>query len=183
MANIKERLEGIVGKENASDDDSVLGRYARDESFATPMTPSCVVKVSSVDQVEKIVKLANETKTTLVPVSSSGPHHKGDTVPSVPGSVIVDMSGMKRILNINRQQRMVVVEPGVTYGELQASLADQGMEISIPSRPGPGSRCCPACSTWSRGSTLSISGISSIRCAAPRSCGATAIGCSPAMEL
>lgn len=138
MANIKERLEGIVGKENASDDDSVLGRYARDESFATPMTPSCVVKVSSVDQVEKIVKLANETKTTLVPVSSSGPHHKGDTVPSVPGSVIVDMSGMKRILNINRQQRMVVVEPGVTYGELQASLADQGMEISIPLAPRAG---------------------------------------------
>ena len=138
MANIKERLEGVVGKENASDDHSVLERYARDESFATPMPPSCVVKVSSVDQVEKIVKLANETKTTLVPVSSSGPHHKGDTVPSVPGSVIVDMSGMKRILNVNRQQRMAVVEPGVTYGELQAALAEQGMEISLPLAPRAG---------------------------------------------
>ncbi len=101
------RRSGRQG-ERVGDDHSVLERYARDESFATPMPPSCVVKALAADQVEKIVGARQETKTTLVPVSSSGPHHKGDTVPSVPGSVIVDMSGMKRILNVNRQQRMAV---------------------------------------------------------------------------
>jgi FAD/FMN-containing dehydrogenase len=138
MANVKERLAQIVGKENVSDEASAIERYAKDESFAAPMPPCCVVKASSADQVERIVKLANETKTTLVPVSSSGPHCKGDTIPSVPGSVIVDLSGMKRILNVNRQQRMAVVEPGVTYGELQEALAAQGMEISLPLAPRAG---------------------------------------------
>jgi FAD/FMN-containing dehydrogenase len=138
MANIKEKLAEIVGKENVSDEASALERHAKDESFAAHMPPCCIVKPANADQVERIVKLANETKTTLVPVSSSGSHHKGDTVPSVPGSVIVDMSGMKRIININRQQRMAVVEPGVTYGELQAALADQGMELSLPLAPRAG---------------------------------------------
>ncbi len=138
MPNLKEKLASIMGAQNVSDDAAALQRYARDESFVAPMPPAFVVKAVSADQVERLVKLANETKTTLVPVSSEAPHHKGDTVPSVPGSIIVDMSGMKRILNINRQQRMAVVEPGVTYGELQRALAQEGMELSIPLAPRAG---------------------------------------------
>ena len=138
MSNLKERLAEIVGGKNVSDDDSTLGRYGCDTSFVAPMRPAFVVKAASAEQVQKIVKLANETKTTLVPVSSEAPHHKGDTVPSVPGSVIVDLSGMKRILNVNRQQRIAVVEPGVTYGELQAALAEKGMELSLPLAPRAG---------------------------------------------
>jgi FAD/FMN-containing dehydrogenase len=94
-----------------------------------------VVKVQNAKQVERIVKWANETKTPLVPVSSGPPHHRGDTVPSVPEAVIVDLSGMKKILNINKQQRMAVIEPGVTYGELNEALLKEGMTISPCLRP------------------------------------------------
>jgi FAD/FMN-containing dehydrogenase len=138
MSSLKDQLAGIVGQANATDDEVTLGRYARDRSFAAPMAPACVVKAASAEQVQRIVRLANETKTTLVPVSSTGPHHKGDTVPSVPGSVIVDLSGMKRIVSVNRQQRVAIVEPGVTYGELQAALAEKGMEVSLPLAPRAG---------------------------------------------
>lgn len=138
MTDLNGKFEDIVGKGNASDDPATLRAYAKDKSFARSMAPRCVVKARSAEDVQGIVKLANETKTTLVPVSSRGSHYKGDTVPSVPDSVIVDLSGMDKILNINRQQRVAVVEPGVTYDQLQAALAREGMALSTSLAPRAG---------------------------------------------
>jgi FAD/FMN-containing dehydrogenase len=56
-------------------------------------------------------------------------------VPSVPEAVVVDLSGMRRILSVNRQQRIAVVEPGVTYGELSTALAKEGLVVSGPLAP------------------------------------------------
>jgi len=127
---IKSELAKIIGAEKVFDDAKTLALYAKDRSFAKSITPECVVKVSSGEEVEKLVKWANETKTPLIPVSSGAPHFRGDTVPSVPQAVIVDLSGMKKVLNINKQHRMAVIEPGVTYGELNKALAKQGLMVS-----------------------------------------------------
>jgi len=138
MDGLVERLAAIVGKENVAGDASTLERYSRDGSFAAPMKPRLVVKVKCADEVQSIVKLANETGTPLVPVSSTGSGQRGDSVPSVPEAVVVDMSGMKKIISINRQQRIAVIEPGVTYGELNAALAKEGLEFSMPLAPKAG---------------------------------------------
>jgi len=138
MDGLVEKLAAIVGRENVAGDASTLERYSRDGSFTVPMKPRLVVKVKSAEEVQRIVKLANETGTPLVPVSSTGPGQRGDTVPSVPEAVIVDLSGMKHILSVNRQQRIAVVEPGVTYGGLNAALAKEGLEFSMPLAPKSG---------------------------------------------
>lgn len=127
---IKSELSAIVGAENVFDDAKTLALYAADRSFQKPISPEYVVKVSSGAEVEKLVKWANETKTPLIPVSSGAPHFRGDTVPGVPQAVIVDLSGMKKILSINKQHRMAVIEPGVTYAELNKALIKQGMTIA-----------------------------------------------------
>ncbi|MFH2115871.1 MAG: FAD-binding oxidoreductase [Spirochaetota bacterium] len=138
MDGLVERLAAVVGKENVASDVNTLERYSKDGSFAVPMKPRLVVRVKSADEVQSIVKLANETGTPLVPVSSTGTGQRGDTVPSVPEAVIVDMSGMKRIISVNRQQRVAIVEPGVTYGELKAVLDKEGLEVSMPLAPKAG---------------------------------------------
>ena len=135
MKSKKEILAEMLGKENVSDDSALLESFAGDQSFARPMKPQLVVRVKSADKVQALVCWANETKTPLVPVSSGAPHFKGDTVPSVPEAIIVDLSGMNKIININRQQRMVIIEPGVTYGQLQEALAKEGMTLSTSLRP------------------------------------------------
>jgi FAD/FMN-containing dehydrogenase len=81
------------------------------------------------------VAWANQTGTALVPVSSGAPHFYGDTVPSVPGAVIVDLGRMNKILRVDRRYRMVVIEPGVTYAQLQAELAKEGMRVTPPLYP------------------------------------------------
>ena len=84
---------------------------------------------------QALIGWANETGTPLVPVSSGAPHFYGDTVPSVPGAVMVDLSRMNEILRIDRRNRMVVIEPGVTYAQLQPELAKEGMRVTPPLYP------------------------------------------------
>ena len=66
-----------------------------------------------------MVKLARETHTPLVPVSSGPPHFRGDTVPSAGGAVIVDLSGMKKIIMVHRNNRSAMFEPGVTFERIK----------------------------------------------------------------
>jgi len=131
----KEELIGIVGEKNVLDDLETLEAYSRDESFVRPLKPWFVVKPKNVDEVQGVVKWANETSTPLVPVSSGPPRFYGDTVPSAPGAVIVDLSGMKQIIRINRRNRMTIVEPGVTYSQLQPELAKEGLRLPTPLLP------------------------------------------------
>ncbi|MEN1761509.1 FAD-binding oxidoreductase [Anoxynatronum sibiricum] len=138
MDNVKASLSNIVGGENLLDSPEILLGYAKDQSFAKEMKPWCVVKPKDADQVEALVKWANKARIPLVPVSSQGPHTRGDTVPGAPEAVIVDVSNMKKIHSINRQHRMAVIEPGVTYGELQAALAEKGLALSTSLAPRAG---------------------------------------------
>ncbi len=135
MNGKKEELTGIVGKGNVSDDPETLKAYAQDQSFVLPIKPWVLVKPKNVDEVQAIVKWANQTQTPLVPVSSGPPRFHGDTVPSATGAAIVDLSGMKRIIRIDRRNRIAHVEPGVTYPQLQPELAKAGMRLPTPLLP------------------------------------------------
>lgn len=135
MEETKQDLIGLLGKENVLDDPTILESYARDESFVLPIKPRLVCRPGSEDEVEAVIAWGNKTGTSLVPVSSGPPHFYGDTVPSVPGAVMVDLRRLNSIRRIDRRNRMVVIEPGVTYEQLQAALAEQGMRVTPPLLP------------------------------------------------
>ena len=125
-------LMEMIGKQKVINERKILDRYSHDNSFTLPMQPRLVVQPRNADDVQKIVTWANQTKTPLVPVSSGEPHFRGDTVPSVPEAVIVDLRRMDKIIRIDRRNRMVVIEPGVTYTQLQPALAAEGLRLSTP---------------------------------------------------
>jgi FAD/FMN-containing dehydrogenase len=131
----KEDLIKIVGKNNVSDAPEDLDKYAKDESPAHSVRPRCVVKPRSADDVQKIVNWANETLTPLVPVSSGTPHFRGDTVPSTGGALIVDLSWMKKIVRIDTEHRIALIEPGVTFRELIPELEKEGLKLNLPLLP------------------------------------------------
>jgi FAD/FMN-containing dehydrogenase len=135
MGDKKGDLIGIVGRGSVLEESEILEAYSRDQSFVLPMRPSLVVKPDNADEVEEIVKWANQTGTPLVPVSSGPPRFRGDTVPSATGVVIVDLSGMNRVISIDRRNRLTVIEPGVTYGQLQPQLAKEGLKLSSSLAP------------------------------------------------
>jgi FAD/FMN-containing dehydrogenase len=131
----KEQLMAIVGREHVLDDPQTLEAYANDESFVLAVKPWFVVRPESKDEVQGLINWANATGTPLIPVSSGPPHFYGDTVPSAPEGVIVELFRMNHILNIDRRNKMAVIEPGVTYQQLEPELAKQGLRVTMPLLP------------------------------------------------
>jgi FAD/FMN-containing dehydrogenase len=135
VKDIVDGLAALVGRDNVTVDPASLEEYAQDESFVPRLTPWAVVRPGSAEEVQQVVAWANQTVTPLVPISSGGPHFHGDTVPSMPGAVMLDLRRMDKILRIDRRNRMVVIEAGVTYPQLQAALAEEGMRVTPPLYP------------------------------------------------
>ncbi len=131
----KERLVTIVGPDKVINEPQVLQAYSQDMSFVNPVRPACVVTPNKADEVQKIIQLANDTQTPLVPVSSGPPHFRGDTVPGTGGAVIVDLSQMKKVISVDRARRVAMVEPGVTFGELIPAVNKEGLRLNMPLLP------------------------------------------------
>jgi hypothetical protein len=128
-------LATIVGTQNFSDDPQILREYASDGSFTPAQMPSCLVKPSTMEEVQAVVRWANQNHVPLVPVSSGAPHFRGDTVPGVEGAVIVDLRRMNKIIRVDNVNRVAIVEPGVTFGELETALGKAGMCAYMPLAP------------------------------------------------
>ena len=131
----RQKLVSIVGAGHVLDDTATLEAYAQDQSVAPPRRPWFVVRPSNAAQVQALVVWANETATPLVPVSSGAPHFHGDTVPSVPEAVVVDLSRMNAIRRLDTRNRIAVIEPGVTWAQLDAALAAEGRRLARPLQP------------------------------------------------
>lgn len=128
-------MADIVGNDNADDAPATLEAYSRDVSFVNPVRPACVAWPRTAGQVRELVKLANETNTPLVPVSSGPPHFRGDTVPGIGGAVIVDLSRMNKVVFVDRPRRVAMVEPGVTFDKLIPEAKKAGLRLNMPLLP------------------------------------------------
>ncbi len=138
MSNILERLKDIVGAEHVVEKPQFSSSTIGFRTSGQDVSPDYLVRPNTSDQVQAVVKLANETGTPLIPVSSRAPHTKGGTRPDVPGTVILDLSRMNKILRVNAYHRLVLVEPGVTWEELSQELAKHGLRITPPLLPREG---------------------------------------------
>ncbi|UCD86000.1 MAG: FAD-binding oxidoreductase [Deltaproteobacteria bacterium] len=130
----KEQLTKIVGSKWILDDPETLEAYSRDNSYVSPRKPQYVVKPKDTEEVQAIVKWANKTSTPLIPVSSSPPRFRGDTVPRM-GGIVVDLSRMNKIEGIDRKNKMAYLQPGVTFTQLQPELAKEGLRLPLPLLP------------------------------------------------
>jgi hypothetical protein len=133
-AALKDRLTTLLKHDRISDRPEDLRKYSLDYSLHKGGRPSLVVFPDGKEEVQAIVRLAGETGTPLVAVSSGPPRFHGDTVPER-GGVIVDFSRMKKIRKIDPVNRCAWLEPGVTFGELVPELKKQGLKLVAPLLP------------------------------------------------
>lgn len=131
------KLADLVGKNNIFTEEPALYEYSRDMSFVHPIKPAMVIKPGNAGQISGIIALARDSRTPIVPVSSGPPHFRGDTIPGTGGVVVLDLSGMKQIIHVDRRNRVVMFEPGVTFGELSAAIAEKGLRLNMPLLPRP----------------------------------------------
>jgi hypothetical protein len=129
------KLVEIVGQRHLSQEREILEMYSKDISFVRSGAPSCVVWPENADEVKKIVDAAREYSFSLMPVSSGNPRLRGDTVPKTNNSVIVDLGRMNKVLRVDRKNRVVMIEPGVTFNTLIAEASKSGLRPLMPLLP------------------------------------------------
>ena len=115
-----QELKQIVGTENVRDDLVERQAYSRDMSVHVGV-PDVIVFAHSTEQVSKIMALANERKIPVIPRGSGSSVTGAVLAPT--GGIILDVSRMNRIREINREDGYAVVEPGVILDNLNAALA------------------------------------------------------------
>jgi FAD/FMN-containing dehydrogenase len=131
--DIKKQLSEIVGKDNFTDQKDQLRAYAKDFSYTPAGSPTCAVKPSNSKEISAIIKFCNENSLPVVPVSSKV-HFFGATIPKE-GGVVLDMSRMDKILEIDPDNRRVRFEAGVTWGKLAGELKKKGFRVIMPLTP------------------------------------------------
>ena len=129
-------LEDIVGPENVSTDPVELLCYARDasESFGLP---DVVVWPRTTEEVSAILRLANERKVPVTP-RGAGTCLSGGPVPAR-GGILMVLTRMNRILEVDVEDMLVLVEPGVVWADLNRALEPYG--LFLPPDPASGSVC------------------------------------------
>ncbi|MFW9882665.1 MAG: FAD-dependent oxidoreductase, partial [Candidatus Thorarchaeota archaeon] len=117
-----EAMIGIVGKEYATNNKAITASYlAKSVMGLESQIPDIVVRPKYVEEIRKILLYCSQEKIAVSPVSAglSG----GFACPTIrPAGVLLDLSRMKRIIEIDEENRYAVVEPGVTIGELWAYM-------------------------------------------------------------
>lgn len=96
--------------------------YATDAS-AYREIPRAVVIPENTEELEKIIQLAFQYKTPLIP-RAAGTSLAGQVVGN---GIVVDISKINRIIEINPGQKHVIVEPGVVLDELNQILRPYGL--------------------------------------------------------
>lgn len=133
--DIIEELRAIAG-DRVSISPSELYCYSSDASQVKRM-PDYVIRPKSTDEVSRILRLAYAHG---IPVTArgAGTGLAGGAVP-LNGGIVLDMSGMDRVLEIDIDNIQVVVEPGVIQDKLNAALKPYG--FFFPPNPGSSAMC------------------------------------------
>jgi (+)-pinoresinol hydroxylase len=135
------QFEDAVGKEwvFTSDEDVALYRDAYSPFMGEPEErfASAAVAPDGVEQVQKVVRTANQYKIPIYPVSTGKNLGYGGSAPVLSGSVVLDLKRMNRILEVNERNAYVLVEPGVSYFDLYRYIQEKGIKLWVDV-PDPG---------------------------------------------
>lgn len=127
-APLLQALEQLLGAAHVSTDPAVLELCSIDFGEIRLATPAVVVSPGSTEDVRGILRIAREFRAPLVPRGASMSYTLG-ALPKKDGSIVIDMRRMNRVLRLDPEGMSITVEPGITWAELRAALADCAYEI------------------------------------------------------
>lgn len=130
MADIAARLADIVGPEHLISGDAIGEDYTHDETLtAEPTRPAHVVRPATAEQVAAILTAAAESGTPVT-ARGSGTGLSGAANPRADG-VLVSFERMNKVLEIDTENHVAVVQPGVTLAELEEHTSAAGLVYPV----------------------------------------------------
>jgi len=124
---IVDELARIIGERFVITDEEKIEPYSHDEVSEKEYScmPEVVVRPKTTEEVSQIVKLANRERIPITP-RGAGSGLSGGAVP-VCGGIVLSVDRMNQILEIDEDNMMVVVEPGVVTNDINEAIADKGL--------------------------------------------------------
>ena len=129
-------FRSALGADRVFDDAATRAVYACDE---TPrrVEPDAVLFPTSHDEVAALARIAHEHRVALTP-RGAGSGNVGGALPA-PGSVVVSFECMRRVLEFDPANRLIVVEAGVVTAEIDRIARSAG--LFYPPDPGSSAYC------------------------------------------
>ncbi len=121
---IIKKLSAIVGKGNLFTDvvDNICYSY---DAMNQKFIPDAIVFPSSAQEISEIIKLANSKKFPVIP-RGAGTGFTGGSL-AVSGGVVISLTKMNRILEIDQNNFTAEVEPGVITYDFQKAIEKLGL--------------------------------------------------------
>jgi len=125
--SIIDELRMIVGKGNVVVEKEKLEAYSHDETDAHEYghDPEAVIFPSTTEEAALIVKLANRERIPITP-RGAGSGLSGGAIPEY-GGLVLSLEKMNRIIEIDRENMLAVVEAGVVTNDFAKAVEAQGL--------------------------------------------------------
>jgi glycolate oxidase len=130
MGDLVSALEDIVGTANVSTGSAIAEDLTHDEAItALAVVPAAVVRPASTDEVAALVAVAVEHGVPLT-ARGSGTGLSGACIPQ-PDGVLVSFDRMAAILELDLDNHVARVQPGVTLAQLDEATAAVGLVYPV----------------------------------------------------
>jgi len=124
-AAIVKELEHLLGRERCLTGPGQVLAYECDALTHFKSVPLAVLLPESTEEVQEIVRACVRHEVPFTP-RGAGTGLSGGAVPA-PGGVLIETSRMKRVLHVDVDNRIAIVEPGVVNAHLSRDVADHGL--------------------------------------------------------
>ncbi|TAK56588.1 MAG: FAD-binding oxidoreductase [Gammaproteobacteria bacterium] len=133
-------LRGVLGESNVITGAAGLVSYTK-IMLAVPDSehqPSAALTVTTVDQIQRVLEICNKYRTPVWPISTGRNFGYGSAAPATAGQLVLDMRKMNAIIEVDAELGTALLEPGVTYVQLNEYLAANSLPywLSFPSSGG-----------------------------------------------
>lgn len=125
-------LVSVLGRDRVFTDEEINEDFSHDEMGGISRKPDVLVDVLTTEEVSKIMKYAYDNKIPVV-ARGSGTGLVGASVP-VYGGIMINMSKMNRILEIDEENLTLTLEPGVLLMEISDFVEEH--DLFYPPDPG-----------------------------------------------
>lgn len=125
-----------IGDDNVLTDQCDLDAVSK-ATFATSQKIPAVIRPLTTAEVQACVKIANQFRVAVYPISKGKNWGYGSKVPVSDGNVVMDLGRMNTIEDYNVGLAHVSVGPGVTQGQISDFLLEQGGELFMSISGGP----------------------------------------------
>jgi FAD/FMN-containing dehydrogenase len=122
-------LRDVVGVDAVLVDDATRLRFSSDMTENAEGRPDAVVQVHTLAQLQRVVLLAARHRAPLIP-RVAGTNLGGLTLPTH-GGWVLDLSNMNRIVELNVDDMVAVLEPGVTFAQMRDALEKTQPRLTI----------------------------------------------------